>query len=151
MTNYYNRSVQLRRGELRDIQQFPARWAENAWRIALCLHAGIHGAEAGNSAVSLQTAYNAFRISEWFAGQLISLMSRARDESNDESVNLLIMAIRTKGKGDTCTLRLLERCGWNAADVQALAQRNPDRFEVFNASKGPRPSPAVKILSKGAK
>ncbi len=67
MREYYNECVQLRRGELRDIQQFPARWTENAWKIALVLHALHTGLEAHTIELAEGTAEDAIQITKWFS------------------------------------------------------------------------------------
>jgi Protein of unknown function (DUF3987) len=43
MFDHYNRLVALRNSSLQDVQQFPARWTENAWRLALVFHSIKHG------------------------------------------------------------------------------------------------------------
>ena len=35
-------------GDLRDVGAYAARWNEQAWRIAVVLHAGLHGELAGS-------------------------------------------------------------------------------------------------------
>src|SRR5207253_856653 len=46
LNDHYNAIVKRRRGELRDITGHAGRWNEQAWRIAVCLHAGMHGSTA---------------------------------------------------------------------------------------------------------
>ena len=56
MNAHYNAIVKRRRGDLRDVTIYAARWNEQAWRIAVCLHAGLHGAHAHEHKLELDTA-----------------------------------------------------------------------------------------------
>ena len=53
LNDHHDAVVQRRRGELRDVTSYAARWAEQAWRIAVCLHAGTHGSLGRTSNRSL--------------------------------------------------------------------------------------------------
>ena len=46
LNDHHDAIVKRRRGELRDVTSYAARWNEQAWRIAVCLHAGTHGSQA---------------------------------------------------------------------------------------------------------
>ena len=47
MKDHDNRIMEGRLGQLRYVTTYAARWNELAWRIAVCLHAGLHGEQAG--------------------------------------------------------------------------------------------------------
>ncbi len=71
--------------ELGHVASFPARWAENAWRIALVLHAATHGDSAHTQLVSEQTAESAVRIMTWFAAhQRELLMVNLKSKDNEK-------------------------------------------------------------------
>ncbi len=71
--------------ELAHVASFPARWAENAWRIALVLHAATHGDSAHAQPVSEQTAESAVRIMTWFAAhQHELLMANLKSKDNEK-------------------------------------------------------------------
>jgi hypothetical protein len=42
MNAHYNAIVKRRRSDLRDVTIYAARWNEQAWRIAVVLHAAQH-------------------------------------------------------------------------------------------------------------
>lgn len=47
LESYFNEIVDRRKaGELADVSQYASRWCEQAARIAITLHAGLHGASA---------------------------------------------------------------------------------------------------------
>jgi hypothetical protein len=76
--DYHNAIVERRKAELRDVTGFAARWCENAWRLAVVLHAGLYGADAHNHPLELATAENAIRLSEWFAEEQLEILAKGR-------------------------------------------------------------------------
>lgn len=76
--DYHNAIVDRRLTELADVGIFAARWAEQAWRVALVIHAALHGADAGKHSLHLEVAENAVRVVEWFASQQLEILSRGR-------------------------------------------------------------------------
>ena len=80
-------------GDLRDVNAYAARWNEQAWRIAVVLHAGLHGVHAGEQAMSGDTAASAIAIADWFAGEQLRILARgryaARRSKCDEVLSLL--------------------------------------------------------------
>jgi hypothetical protein len=93
MNAHFNAIVERRRGELRDVTTFAARWNEQAWRIAVCLHAGLHGNKAHEGRLELATARAAIELADWFAGQQLEILSKGRHEARrkirDEVLSLL--------------------------------------------------------------
>ena len=78
LNDYYNRTVDRQTADLRDVGSYAARWAEQCWRIAVCLHAGAHGANAGHRPIELETARNAITLAGWFAGEQLQILSAGR-------------------------------------------------------------------------
>ncbi len=78
LVDYHNAIVERRKDDLRDVTGFAARWCENAWRLAVVLHAGRHGAEAHRHPLAFETAENAVRLVEWFASQQLNLLAKGR-------------------------------------------------------------------------
>jgi len=93
MNAHFNGIVERRRRELRDVTTFAARWNEQAWRIAVCLHAGLHGKHAHEGRLELKTAEAAIELANWFAGQQLEILSKGRDAARrkirDEVLSLL--------------------------------------------------------------
>ena len=87
MRAYHNECVRLAKGDLVDIQQFPLRWRENAWKLALCIHAMD---DDPKDELSVRTAEKAVRIGQWFTDQFLALMSGGReDKLEDDGLWLL--------------------------------------------------------------
>jgi hypothetical protein len=93
MKDHHNQIVARRLGELRDVTNYAARWNEQAWRIAVVLHAGLHGEDAGGRMLAADTAASAIAIADWFAGEQLRILARgrhaARRAKRDEVLELL--------------------------------------------------------------
>ncbi len=76
---FYNEIVDRRKsGELADVVQYASRYGEQAARIALTLHAGLHGVTAHLHPLALETAENAVTLAKWFAEQQLGLLAKGR-------------------------------------------------------------------------
>jgi hypothetical protein len=93
MDAHYNQIVSRRLADLRDVTTYAARWNEQAWRIAVCLHAGLHGEGAGGRMLAADTAASAIALANWFAGEQLRILARgrhaARRAKRDEILDLL--------------------------------------------------------------
>lgn len=95
LDNHFNDLAKKRwvGGELKDVGVFVARWNEQAWRIALILHAAEWRRYAPSNLISKETAQNAIRIMDYFAAQQLDLLYAARKQKKqdqmDEVLNLL--------------------------------------------------------------
>ena len=99
LNEHFNAIVARRRVELRDVTTFAARWNEQAWRLAVCLHAGEWGAQAHEQALEVETAARAIELADWFAAQQLEILSAGRaagrKKLRDEALALL--AVNPKG------------------------------------------------------
>ena len=84
LNSHFNEIVKRRLGDLRDVTTFAARWNEQAWRIAVCLHAGEWRAQAHEHELELDTATRAIEIAEWFAEQQLEILSGGREKATRE-------------------------------------------------------------------
>lgn len=75
---HHNQIVERRLGELRDVTTYAARWNEQAWRIAVCLHAGLHGEDAGERMMDVDTVASAIALADWFAGEQLRILAGGR-------------------------------------------------------------------------
>jgi hypothetical protein len=93
MDAHCNRIVERMKTDLQDVDSYAARWNEQAWRIAVCLHAGLHGEDAGGRMLAADTAANAIALADWFAGEQLRILARgrhaARRAKRDEVLELL--------------------------------------------------------------
>jgi hypothetical protein len=110
MNEHFNGIVERRRADLRDVSTYAARWNEQAWRIAVCLHAGTYGDRAHEMPLSLATAQAAIEIADWFSGQQLEILSKGRHEARRKIRDevLLLLADKPAGirKGDVSRKRI---------------------------------------------
>ncbi len=93
---YHNSIVYRRRSDLRDVTGFAARWCENAFRLALVLHAGFHGAEAHQHVLELSTADAAIRLSQWFSRAQLAILAKGRVQAAQKVELEVIDLLRTR-------------------------------------------------------
>ena len=101
LEDYFNEIVDRRKaGELADVSQYASRWCEQAARLAITLHTGLHGATAQQYPLDLETAENAVKLAKWFADQQLDLLTKGRRAAatklEDEVLKLLDDRIQGK-------------------------------------------------------
>lgn len=112
LTQFHNRVVDRRAVDLADVGAFAARYAEQAWRVAVVLHAALHGAEAGGQPLSLETAQHAVQLVEWFIAAQLDILAKGRRtaaEKVETAVLELIEANRERKGLDHATARDVHR------------------------------------------
>lgn len=84
--------TKVKSGELSDVQSFAARYAEQAWKLSVVLHAGKWGELATNREIDEQTAVCAVKLANWFSEQqlqiLVAVRADARREKHDKIMAL---------------------------------------------------------------
>jgi hypothetical protein len=77
--DYDDETVERRQQDLADMDSLAARWAEQAWRLAVVLHAARHGKEAHLEKVRADdTVRAAIEIADWFSEQQLALLAYSR-------------------------------------------------------------------------
>jgi Protein of unknown function (DUF3987) len=71
--------------ELANFRPHASRWAEQAWRLTVVLHAGRYGPEAHKETVSSSTAEDAVSLMEFFSHQQLALLSSSLDRAKTEN------------------------------------------------------------------
>jgi hypothetical protein len=99
LDNYFNQIVERRLSDLSDVTSFAARWGEQAWRIAVCLHAGEWGVQSHEQAMELQTAEDAIELAEWFSAQQLEILSGGREKASRELRDLVLELLISHPKG----------------------------------------------------
>jgi len=101
MNDHHNRIVERRLGELRDVTTYAARWNEQAWRIAVCIHAGLHGETAGGLMLTADTAASAIALADWFAGEQLRILARGRHAARRAKRDEVLALLANTPKGVT--------------------------------------------------
>ena len=84
LNDHYNAIVaRWHNGEIRDVTSYALRWTEQAWRIAVCIHAGTWGEKAGERSLALETAQAAITIADWFSDQQLEILAAGRQAAKE--------------------------------------------------------------------
>lgn len=100
LLDQYHEEVRRRRlGDCADVDSYAARWAEQAWRLSVVLHAALHGDRAHEIPISSHTADGAIAITRWFAEEQLTLLSAGGNDrrSRAEKAVLTLLAQQPKG------------------------------------------------------
>ena len=129
MDGHHNKIVERRLGELRDVTTYAARWNEQAWRIAVCLHAGLHGEHAGGRMLSADTAASAIALADWFAGEQLRILARGRHAARRAKRDEVLALLADNPKGITARMVQLKRITDTADEARALlASMEPEEL-----------------------
>ena len=101
MKEHHNQIVARRLDDLRDVTTYAARWNEQAWRIAVCLHAGLHGEHAGERMLAADTAASAIALADWFAGEQLRILARGRHAARRAKQDKVLALLADNPKGIT--------------------------------------------------
>jgi hypothetical protein len=120
MNDHHNAIVKRRRTDLRDVTIYAARWNEQAWRIAVCLHAGLHGARAHEYNLELDTAKRAIELADWFAVQQLEILSAGRETARREIWDKVLSLLKDNPEGIRASDVYRARIVRNADEAHAL-------------------------------
>jgi hypothetical protein len=132
-------------GDLRDISAFVSRWGEWAQRIAVTLQAAQY-LKSKTSEITLGTMKAAIRIAEWFAGEQLRILHKARVKAvEDEHAKLQDRAeklAQALGANDNekPLNELKRRNGFTEKELRELCEKFPDRFEICTKPTATTPS-----------
>ena len=140
LREYYNHVVKRTNdGDLKDFLPFAARWAEQAWRIAVCIHAGEHLEKAEDNDISPETAISAIQLAEWFSHEQLAVLGGLRSQKLEERCHKLTKHLKSNG-GSLSLRNLGNSHGFDRAEIHQLMARYPDRYEIEEKTNGGRPS-----------
>jgi Protein of unknown function (DUF3987) len=147
---YYHHDaiVKRRRGELRDVTSYAARWNEQAWRITVCLHAGVHGSQAHEQPVALETAQRAIVLADWFAEEQLRILNAGRTQRKFERLQKLKDLIVQQYRGMATLRDLHRRNGFEPDETRELAAAFPNVLALEKRGTGGRPTEIVSLLKK---
>jgi hypothetical protein len=148
LNDHHDAIVKRRRGELRDVNSYAARWNEQAWRISVCLHAATLGAEAHQHQLDLITAQQAITLADWFAEQQLRILNAGRTQRKLERLQRLREIIVQQYNGEATLRDLKLRNGFKADEVRELAMKFPGMLAIEKRETGGRPSEIVSLPKK---
>ena len=152
MNDHHNQIVERRLGDLRDVTSYAARWNEQAWRIAVCLHAGLHGEDAGGRMLAADTAASAIALADWFAGEQLRILARGRHAARRAKRDEVLALLADTPNGITARGVQLKRIVGSADEARALlAQMEADGELTGKDSKPEGGGHVTRIYSKAQK
>ena len=137
MNAHYNAIVKRRRADLRDVTIYAARWNEQAWRIAVCLHAGLHGAHAHEHRLGLDTAKRAIELADWFAVQQLEILSASREKARRKIWDEVLSQLADKSEGIRASDVYRARIVRNADEAHALLAAMESKGELSGRDEQP--------------
>ena len=148
LINYYNETVdKITDGTLKDVASFAARWAEQAWRVAVCLHAGQWLNQSHKIEMAGETAWKAMLLTDWFTRQQLELLSDLRMQPKLNRLSKLVSHL--KDNNGCATVRDLScRNGFSRDELVELAAFSPRRVKIEDTraeKSGGRPSKIVRL------
>jgi len=120
MNGHYNEIVKRRHDDLRDVTIYAARWNEQAWRLAVVLHAAQHGARAHEHKLVLDTANRAIELQGWFESQQLEILSATREKARHEIWDRVFTLLADKPEGIRGSDVYRVRIAHNADEAHAL-------------------------------
>ena len=136
LRTHHNGVAKKRRGELRDITIYPARWTEQAWRISVCLHAALHGPDAHTRELAIETAENAIELSDWFSARQLEILKSRRSDMRLSRAQKLLSCVLNYGGSQTIR-ELDRRHGFKPDECLEMAAEFPG---LLRCEKGPSPA-----------
>jgi hypothetical protein len=152
MADFERETVRRRQraGDLADVAAFVARWSENAWRLALVLHAATHQDEAHEEPLTIRTAKNAVEIVRWFAVQQLEVLRWGRQEKlkNRLLALLALLAILANGSGEISFRDLRRSHAFGEEEIRKLHSLYPQEFAI-EKKKGDKGRSSMVVKSNG--
>jgi hypothetical protein len=86
-------------GKIKDITPFATRWAEQAYRMALCFHMAEYGFSGVSKPLEAKTALDAIDVIKWFMKHQMEILNGSREAKRKKRYQAVISLIAEK-RGD---------------------------------------------------
>ena len=133
----FNRIVERRLADLKDVTTYLARWNEQAWHLAVCIHAGLHGERAGDRRLELGTAQRAITLAGWFGGEQLRILAGGRMAARRAKLDEVLALLVDKPGGITARDVQRARIAPFADEAHALLQRLEAEDELTGQDSKP--------------
>ena len=140
-------------GKRRDLSGFDARHAENAIRVAICLHASQWGKDAPEHELDGKTAVRAVALIKWFSACQDAELSGVIESGKAKRWRRIEEAIENCSKdipgiGRGAYVSDLRRNHFRGDDPETFAEEFPDRLKLIRHRTGSAgPTPAILIFT----
>lgn len=99
--DYFNEVKAQRRGVSPRLRSFLARWAEQACRLSVVLHAAKRGPAAATAILDAETAQAGVSLARWFGQQQMKLLGEGEADEREQVLTGLQNLARQKPEGFT--------------------------------------------------
>ena len=137
MNAHHNAIVKRRRTDLHDVNIYAARWNEQAWRIAVVLHAAQHCAHAHEHKLELDTAKRAIELADWFAIQQLEILSASRHKAQRAKRDQVLSLLADKPEGIRASDVYRARIVRNADEAHGLLAAMESEGELSGRNEQP--------------
>lgn len=137
MKDHFNRIVERRLGDLRDVSTYAARWNEQAWRIAVCILAGLHGEHAGERGLDVDTARKAITLADWFAVEQLRILAGGRHAARQSLLDQVLGLLADTPTGIRASDVYRARIVAFADEAHALLERLKAEGELAGTDSKP--------------
>ncbi len=156
LNEYRNCVIDRTRSELIDVDIFTMRWAEQAWRLALVLHAAEYGDESADHSLSLETAQKAVCLINWFSAQQLQILTKGRNkmvEREEDQIENLLVRMNRKGQNFITERDVYKSItGGDTQRAKAILMRLVNEgvmnLDEFQDPKGGRPSKRYRKVTR---
>ena len=153
MRVHHNQCVERRNADDGPLRPCIARWSEQAWKIALVLHAASHGAESHEKPLDGHTAQCAVALQQWFARQQTGILGWGTSPPGTTRLARLCELLSGSPNGEMKLRNLHNSHGFSDKEVRSLVESAPTRLHLQKRQKpgGGRPSWVVCIPTPDSK
>ena len=123
LDNHFNAIVAKRKSTLREIKSFAARWNEQAWRLAVVLHAGRYGGKAHDHKVDQETVRDAITLADWFSEHQLWVLRRSELSAFIKLTQRILELCRSQSGGITASDLYRKHLVANAEAAHAVLEK----------------------------
>ena len=149
LVDFFNLTVDIRNEKYNLFESFIARWAEQAWRIAVVLHAAENGGCAHQVPLSVETASAAIELVKWFNKEQIDIMEAVGHQTKKTKRSRILRAIFRKDGEKDITAREVQRLGITstAAEAHEILERMVKEHDLKSEMRKPKKGRVFRVYS----
>jgi hypothetical protein len=132
-------------GRWATVKSFAARLAENAWRIALTLHAIQRGPDCSGIPISAGTATAAVSLTRWFFTETLELLKPAQAKRRQSRMERLLEIFKMKQASQLALSLLREHHGYGEHELLELSAAFPVHLKLKTTTSGPQGGRTSKV------
>lgn len=147
LKDFHNESVRRWHDVNPALRPCVARWSEQAWKIALVLHAAEHGGQAHKHLLSEATARSAIEIVKWFVHQQLTILGGSGKIRSVRLFDRLVALLEAAPDGEMTVRDLKNSHGFDEDGIAELLKMHGQHIKKAKLQnpKGGRPSSVISL------